>query len=134
MSECRRCSCRRNKCQEYYPMYYPCYPMWPFPPCAQGTPCTPDTPGTGMVGAYSDFRCVTHQDVAIFNEALGTILGVSYTPLLVSTQVVNGTNYIFIAQASTITCNNLTKELVRVQIYADLQGNVSVVSIEDCLK
>lgn len=56
-------------------------------------------------------------------------MGVTYTPLLVATQVVNGTNYLFIAQKTIMNATQDTT-LVTVRIYQALDGTISLVSID----
>ena len=55
-----------------------------------------------LVGAYGEDRPLTPEDRAIFDEAMAGLMGVSYEPLLVSTQVVAGLNYRFTAEATVV--------------------------------
>ena len=125
MSQCRKCCCKECCCKKCYPCYspsYPCYPPYP----------TATDDGNQMLGGFTDFRPVTAEDIAIFNRAIGRVVGTTYVPILVSTQVVNGTNYIFIAQTSKVTSTGTIQGLARVKIYVDLQGAAQVISIEPC--
>nr|UWI50714.1 hypothetical protein NZ312_03195 [Clostridioides difficile] len=54
-------------------------------------------------GGWSKFRPVEKEEVEIFNEAVGMLKGVDYEPLIVATQVVAGTNFKFICNATAIT-------------------------------
>lgn len=56
-----------------------------------------------MVGAYTEDRDVTDEDLAIFDAAMEGLTGVEYVPEKVATQVVAGTNYRFYAKATTVT-------------------------------
>ncbi|MCL2321627.1 MAG: hypothetical protein FWC47_05905 [Oscillospiraceae bacterium] len=83
-----------------------------------------------MVGAYSKDRAVTEEDLAVFNEALDGLVGVTYEPTLVSTQVVAGMNYRFTATATPVVLNPVSKT-VYVYIYKPLDGPAELVKIED---
>ncbi|GFM80510.1 hypothetical protein PSCICN_12020 [Pseudomonas cichorii] len=50
-------------------------------------------------GGWSPYRELNPQDQVIFDEALSGLLGVKYTPTLVATQIVKGTNYRYQADA-----------------------------------
>lgn len=52
-----------------------------------------------LCGGFTKFRPVTEEDVKVFNDAKGMLLGVTYEPLIVATQLVAGTNYKFICNA-----------------------------------
>lgn len=56
-----------------------------------------------MCGGFSEFKQVTEEELAIFKEATEGLLGVSYEPLIVAKQIVAGTNYKFICNATAIT-------------------------------
>lgn len=56
-----------------------------------------------MSGSYTEMRAVTAADKAVFDEATRGLVGVTYTPDSVATQIVNGTNYKFICKAVTAT-------------------------------
>ncbi|KEQ11264.1 hypothetical protein GZ77_26300 [Endozoicomonas montiporae] len=56
-----------------------------------------------MAGGWSDFTIqITVEDKAAFDDALKGLLGVTYTPVAVSKQVVNGINYRFVCLAQTV--------------------------------
>ena len=55
-----------------------------------------------LVGAFGEDRALTAEDRAVFDEAMEGLMGVSYEPLLVSTQVVAGLNYRFTAEATVV--------------------------------
>lgn len=52
------------------------------------------------VGAWTEFHKLTPEDQQVFDQALAGLVGVHYTPELVSTQVVNGINYRYKTKAS----------------------------------
>ena len=82
-----------------------------------------------MPGGYGTFAAPTEAQIAVFEQAITQVMGVTYTPLLVATQIVNGTNYLFIAQKTII---NATQDstLETVRIYQALDGTSSLVSID----
>jgi len=84
-----------------------------------------------LCGGWSPFRSVTEQDLGVFKAATKHLLGVDYTPLLVSTQVVAGMNYHFKCDAIIPTLGTSTNEAI-VTIYQPLSGEprVSNISIE----
>ena len=55
-----------------------------------------------MVGAFGEDRALTAEDREVFDKAMEGLMGVSYEPLLVSTQVVAGLNYRFTAEATVV--------------------------------
>ena len=63
-------------------------------------------------GGWSKFAAPGGEALAAFKEAVG---GDTFTPLLVTSQVVNGTNYIFLANLKIITARSVRPVLVRIQ-------------------
>ena len=61
-----------------------------------------------LLGGWSEPRPLTKRDRKIFEEAFGDIVGALYIPKLVTTQVVNGTNYAFFCSVELLapTPNN----------------------------
>ena len=53
-------------------------------------------------GGWTPFAKVSADTQKVFDEAVKDLLGVGYTPLAVTSQVVNGTNYIFAANAKVV--------------------------------
>lgn len=85
-----------------------------------------------MVGAFTAFRTnLTPEDKKIFQEAMGGLVGVTYTPLAVSTQVVNGTNYKFFCNAKAVH-PGATNEGAMVHIHHPVNGKAHVTSIQRC--
>lgn len=68
---------------------------------------------------------------AIFDKALNELVGVDYEPIaLLGTQVVAGTNYCFLAQA-TVVYPGAQPYYVLVYIYQDLEGNAQIMNFAD---
>lgn len=80
-----------------------------------------------VVGGWSPYRDLTPEDLKIFNEALDGFVGVQYTPVSVSTQVVNGTNYRFKCTAA-IPPSEVEWEAI-IEIYQPLDGKPHITSI-----
>ena len=55
---------------------------------------------TLTVGGWTSYHKLTAEDQKVFDEALKGLVGVTYTPNEVKTQIVNGTNYRFLCTAS----------------------------------
>lgn len=79
---------------------------------------------------------VAREDLAedekeIFDKAFEGFTGVGYEPVCVlATQVVSGTNYAYLARATTVTAEPVSFFSI-VKIYKDLNGNVELTSIAD---
>jgi len=80
-------------------------------------------------GGYSAFEKLTAETEKVFHEALSHLIGVKYVPLLVSTQVVAGTNFLYICNATPVYPNAATYG-VEVLIFRPLQGSPHVISIK----
>ena len=74
---------------------------------------------------------LTDEAKAAFEKATEGLLGVGYKPVaLLGTQVVAGTNYRILCEATVVYPGAETHEVV-MTIYEDLDGNASILSIED---
>jgi len=74
---------------------------------------------------------ITDELMEIFEKAMDGMTGVNYTPVeLLETQLVSGMNYRFLCDAVTVVPNAETRQAT-VTIYRDLEGNCSVLDIED---
>ena len=84
--------------------------------CAQqnANQSTQEAEDSQMVGAFGEDRALTAEDRAVFDKAMEGLMGVSYEPLLVSTQVVAGLNYRFTAEATVVAPDS---EPTKVLIY-----------------
>ncbi|WP_036877759.1 hypothetical protein [Xylanibacter oryzae] len=76
---------------------------------------------TNVPGGWSQFRSPTKDEETLFKEVMGVILGVRYNPIVVASQVVNGTNYCFICRAIVVT-NPPFEYNVMVYIYKPLEA------------
>lgn len=85
-----------------------------------------------LVGGYVDVEDGTLTDELkdIFSKATDGLLGATYEPVqLIATQVVAGTNYMFLANGKKTT-NPIIKGTYYIYINEDLDGNVSLLDIE----
>ena len=74
---------------------------------------------------------VTEELQAIFDKGLEGLVGVGYKPVAyLGSQVVAGTNHAFLCQGTVVVPNAVPTWKI-VYLYQDLQGNVSVLDIED---
>ena len=84
---------------------------------------------TNLVGAYTPYTCkIDAAAESAFQEATHAIIGVTYTPVAVSTQVVSGTNYKFFCNAVASTYPPMNTAAI-VSIYKPLEGPAHVTSI-----
>lgn len=74
-----------------------------------------------MTGNYSPMHVLSDKDRQIFEAATQGICGVGYEPLVVSEQVVAGTNYCFICNATAVVQEPFTYP-VKVIIFVPLPG------------
>ncbi|MBM2883842.1 hypothetical protein JFK97_05520 [Chromobacterium phragmitis] len=70
-------------------------------------------------GGWSGFKPLNEHDRKVFHQATEGLLGVKYAPLAVSTQIVAGENFIFLASAEVIYPGALP-HLVAVYIFQPL--------------
>lgn len=80
-----------------------------------------------VVGGWSAYHKLTPQDQKVFDEAMKGFVGVKYTPISVSTQVVAGMNYRFKCEASMPPSDVVWEAIV--EIFQPLNGNPHVVGI-----
>ena len=74
---------------------------------------------------------ITDELQELFDKAVAELDGADYKPVkLLETQVVAGTNYKFLCDATVVSPDAKTKQAI-VTIYQDLEGNVEILSIED---
>ena len=88
---------------------------------------------TKTVGGWTETEVkeITPEMQEIFDEATGQLIGVDYEAVeLLETQIVNGTNYKFLAE-SRVVYPGAEKKTVIITIYRDLAGNVSVLDIAE---
>lgn len=65
---------------------------------------------------------VSDENKAILDQALNGILGSTFEPISVATQVVNGVNYVFIAKSTPIVPNPVIK-LVKIFVSSKPAGS-----------
>ena len=81
-----------------------------------------------LVGGYSKFTCVDAVDMNLFEAVLAGLVGVVYEPFAVAKQIVAGTNYKFLCNATMMT--NPTKEYTaEVIIYKPLESEAVLTHI-----
>ncbi len=70
-------------------------------------------------------KTITEEQAAIFQQAMGEVLGVNYEPVaVIGEQLVAGKNYAYLCKA-TVVAPDAQGEWVVVVIYQDLEGNCS---------
>ena len=138
---CDRCHekscdrCRERSCEsEWSPKPCPPCPR-PYPPCPRPYPPYPPTPGPtpGPVpgpGGFGPYAVPTAVQIDIFQNAVGNLVGATYTPFIVAVQIVNGTNYLYIAQKAVQTTTGTVYTLVAVKLYQAADSTVRLVSID----
>nr|WP_302597584.1 hypothetical protein [uncultured Cellulosilyticum sp.] len=115
------CSCRKGY-SEYVAQHCTCRKPSYYSP--EESECTGTTPGS-----WSSFRRPNRQDSAIFEQAIRGLIGVLYEPLYVSTQVVAGRNYLFIAK-TTVPGPTCFVDIVTVSIFVALDGTITLGEIK----
>lgn len=82
------------------------------------------------VGGFTKFRVVNDDDLKVFHEALEGFTGSSFEPLIVSTQVVAGTNYKFICNAQMVT-NPPIDYTAEIMIFKPLEGKAVMTQLTE---
>ena len=88
---------------------------------------------SAMMGGWKQAESaeLTDETRAIFQKAADTLLGVRYSPVaLISTQVVNGTNYCFLS-VSALVSPNAEPTLTLVFVHAATDGSVCVTEVQN---
>lgn len=80
------------------------------------------------IGGYGPFEKIDAKTKKIFDEAMQHFVGAEYVPLIVATQVVSGTNYLYICNATGVYPGATTSP-AEVVIYQPLTGAVHITSI-----
>ncbi len=87
---------------------------------------------SNLVGAFSPFTCdISKEAQAAFDEAMTDFVGVRYTTVAVSQQVVAGMNYNFFCNSVAATRFPINGSAM-VSIYKPLQGDAHITGIKDC--
>lgn len=85
---------------------------------------------TNLVGAFSTYTCkMSAESQTAFNEAIQGLLGVKYSPVAVSQQVVAGMNYKFFCNAEGLTFPPMYTAAI-VSVYKPLKGDAHVTHIQ----
>lgn len=83
-----------------------------------------------IAGGWTPFSCdISEEDTGIFNAAIGSLLGVQYTPVAMATQVVSGINYCFFCNAKAVY-PNAPNQAATVTIYAPPSSTPHVTGIK----
>lgn len=80
-------------------------------------------------GAYGPMHEVSAEELKIFKKAMHGLVGVNYEPETVATQVVKGTNYKYICNATVVAPDAKTFK-AEVIIYMPLQGDPVIFEIK----
>jgi hypothetical protein len=80
------------------------------------------------VGEWSEFKCVDKTSLKIFGEATRKLVGVNYTPVAVSQQVVAGMNYRFFCNTKIVLPHSLHGAAI-VSVYKPLVGMAHITSV-----
>lgn len=80
-------------------------------------------------GGWSALRVLNDDDKKLFEKAFAGLVGVSYEPLIVESQIVEGVNYRFICNATTITADPQTFAAVAT-VWSKADGSVEITAIK----
>lgn len=90
-----------------------------------------DAPLGGWTATDAVSLVMPEEATAAFEKAMDGLLGVNYTPVaLLAKQVVSGTNYCFLCEAKVVA-PGAEGVYCLVYVYQDLQGNASILDVED---
>lgn len=85
--------------------------------------------GGWQVGEVARTDLDDHEQL-LYDQAMEGLVGVGYEPVCVlATQLVNGTNYAYLARGTTVTAEPVSGFYI-IKIHEDLDGNVEMPSIE----
>lgn len=84
-----------------------------------------------IVGGWTSLHVPDAKELAIFKEVTAPLLGVQYEALEVRSQIVNGTNYQYIAN-QTVVGSTLVRR-VAVAVYDPINGQPHITSITPLL-
>lgn len=95
----------------------------------QGQPTITAIVAANAPGGWTPFGPVTAESKEVFARATKGLVGVSYVPLEVSTQIVAGTNYRFLCEGTPVTLEPLTFKAL-IEIYQPLDGPPVITRID----
>jgi hypothetical protein len=81
-----------------------------------------------LLGGYELHREIGAEEEQIFKTAIKGLVGVDYKPVAVASQIVNGTNYVFICIGTPVVANPVPA-LYAVEIY--VQRATSDIEVKD---
>ena len=82
-----------------------------------------------VVGGWSIFKSdITPEAATVFKTATQGLVGVSYEPIAVATQIVSGTNYSFFCNAKTVYPGS-PNEAALIKIFQPLEGTPRITEI-----
>ncbi|AIA70833.1 conserved hypothetical protein [Pectobacterium atrosepticum SCRI1043] len=84
-----------------------------------------------LLSGWIAFRDLNDTDKALFKSTVH-LLGVTYSPLFVATQVVSGTNYSFLTKG-TVTSPEAPLRIVKIHVYKPLSSEAHITKIEEVL-
>jgi cytochrome c oxidase assembly protein Cox11 len=85
---------------------------------------------TQLTGAFTPYTSeISAEAKKAFTAAIKGILGVTYSPVAVSTQIVAGTNYKFFCNTEATTASPVAGAAI-VNVYAPLDGDAHVTHIQ----
>lgn len=85
-----------------------------------------------MVGAWTAYSTqISENDMATYNSVMQNLMGVDYTPLAISKQLVEGENLRFFCNAKGVY-PNAVNEAAMIQICDPAGGKAHLFSIERC--
>ena len=91
---------------------------------------TTETVQETALGAYSTYSCkISPQAQAAFQEATKGLVGVRYSPVAVSEQLVAGTNYKFFCNSQSVTEHPLQGAAI-LSIFQPLEGPAHITHIQ----
>ena len=81
-----------------------------------------------LVGGWTDYSCeISAEAKKSFDEAMKGLVGVTYTPVAVASQLVAGMNYSFFCN-TVVSDREGTKGAAIVPVFQPLEGGKAVVS------
>lgn len=87
-----------------------------------------------IVGGWTDFDFTISADAKdVLHAVMGKLLGVRYVPVAVATQVVSGTNYCFLCEATGVFPGACTS-LVEIYVHRPLKGDPHLSSIKPVMQ
>ena len=83
--------------------------------CKPHCPETPQIPiASPTAGGWTSWLQLTRSEAKIFYTAIQGLIGADYIPYAVHSQVVAGTNYLFLTAKEVITGGTMTRNLVTI--------------------